>query len=131
MATFLALYVVPACDVPSYDVDKNGSVSGFTDGIIILRWLFGFTGSALTAGALGSGATRTDPTAIAAYLGCVAGTMLDVDADGFLAGFSDGIMILRFLFGFVGSALTSGTLGQDAARTDPAAIAAFMDQFTP
>jgi len=34
----------------------------------VLRYLFGLTGTALTNGALGATATRTDPAAIKAYL---------------------------------------------------------------
>jgi hypothetical protein len=131
LASFLALYVVPGCADPSYDVDKNATVNALTDGLIILRYLFGFTGSTLTAGALGPGATRTDPAAIVAYLNCLATTMLDVDANNALGSLSDGLLILRFLFGFSGTTLTTGAIGQNATRTDPAAIAAFMSQFNP
>jgi hypothetical protein len=131
LVTFLATYVVPACAEPTYDVDKNGAVTALTDGLIILRYLFGFTGATLTAAALGPGAMRTDPAAIAAYLDCVASTMLDVDANDALGSLSDGLMILRFLFGFSGATLTAGAIGPNAMRTDPAAIATFMGQFNP
>lgn len=131
LVTFLAIYVVPACAEPSYDVDGDGSVGALTDGLLILRYLFGFSGSTLVTGALGAGATRTDPAAIAAFLGCLLGTMLDVDDNGSVGALTDGLLILRHLFGFSGATLTTGALGAGAMRTDPAALAAFMNQFIP
>jgi hypothetical protein len=131
LVSFLALYVVPACSDPSYDVDKNGTVQALEDGLIMLRYLFGFTGPALTAGALGPMAMRTDPAAIIAYLNCLATTMLDIDANGALGPLSDGLLILRYVFGFTGNALTAGALGDNPTRTDPAAMVVFMNQFNP
>jgi hypothetical protein len=131
MASFLALYVVAKCADPSFDVDGNGSVAPLTDGLIILRFLFGFSGPTLTAGALGAGATRTDPAAIVAFLNCLASTMLDVDDNDAVTPLTDGLLILRHLFGFSGSTLTSNALGPGAMRTDPTAITTFMNQFIP
>jgi hypothetical protein len=51
-----------------YDVDGDGELRALTDGLLIIRRLFGFEGSALTAGALGSNATRTDPDEIKDYI---------------------------------------------------------------
>jgi hypothetical protein len=50
------------------DVDGNGSVTALTDGLLILRFLFGFTGTTLTSGAIGAGCTRCDGATIAPYL---------------------------------------------------------------
>ncbi len=131
MASFLALYVVAQCEDPSYDVDKNGSVTALTDGVIILRYLFNFSGATLTAGALGMNAMRSDPAAIETYLDCLAPAMLNVDANTQLSALSDGILILRHLFQFTGATLTTGALGMNATRTDPGALATFMNQFIP
>ena len=48
--------------------DVDGETRALTDGLLIIRRLFGFEGSALTAGALGSNATRTDPGEIKNYI---------------------------------------------------------------
>ncbi len=37
--------------------------------------------------------------------------MLDVDGDGALAPLTDGLLLLRYLFGFSGATLTTGALG--------------------
>src|SRR5579862_8157061 len=49
------------------DVDGNGTVDALTDGLILLRYLFGLRGPSLTAGAIGVGATR-DEAQIEAYI---------------------------------------------------------------
>jgi hypothetical protein len=57
--------------------------------------------------------------------------MLDVDANGDADALTDGVLVLRYLFGFTGAALVQDALGPGAARTDPAEIAAFLDAFNP
>ncbi len=56
-------------NVAVLDVDGNGATAPLTDGLLVLRFLFGFTGSTLTAGAVDlGGCQRCDATAIEAYL---------------------------------------------------------------
>jgi hypothetical protein len=51
------------------DVDGNGVFDPLTDGVLVLRFLFGFTGPSLVAGAVDlAGCTRCDAPAIQAYL---------------------------------------------------------------
>ncbi|MBK9608722.1 MAG: hypothetical protein IPO58_20650 [Betaproteobacteria bacterium] len=52
----------------SLDVDGNGAQDALSDGLMILRALFGLTGTAVTNNAVGSGAVRGDWTAIRGYL---------------------------------------------------------------
>jgi hypothetical protein len=51
------------------DIDGDGITASLTDGVLVMRFLFGFTGTALTGGAVNaSGCTRCDAAAIEAYL---------------------------------------------------------------
>ena len=50
------------------DIDGNGEADPLTDGLLVLRWLFDFTGNALVNGAVAADCTRCDPTSIADYL---------------------------------------------------------------
>jgi hypothetical protein len=50
------------------DIDGNGDVAPLTDGLLALRFMFGFTGPTLTAGAVGNGCTRCNAAAIEPYL---------------------------------------------------------------
>ncbi|MEO7252615.1 MAG: hypothetical protein ABIZ64_00070 [Casimicrobium sp.] len=49
------------------DVDGNGSVDPLTDGLMLIRYMLGLRGTALTTGAVGAGATR-DAAQIEAYI---------------------------------------------------------------
>ena len=56
-------------DVPSLiDVDGDGSFLPLTDGLLLLRFGFGFSGATLVNGAVGPACTRCDPATIGAYL---------------------------------------------------------------
>jgi len=57
--------------------------------------------------------------------------MLDVDANGRADALTDGVVILRYLFGFTDSTLVEGTVDPAGNRTDPGEIAAFLDTFLP
>jgi hypothetical protein len=52
-----------------YDIDGDGTMSPLTDGLLILRFLFGFTGTTLTSGAVNAnGCSRCDASTIETYL---------------------------------------------------------------
>ena len=87
------------------DVDRSGgAVSPMTDGILVLRYLFGLRGSALTAGAIGAAATLT-PDEIVSN---IAALNFDADGDAAARGTTDGLLILRLMLGLNGTALTTG-----------------------
>jgi hypothetical protein len=50
------------------DVDGNGAVDPLTDGLLGLRYMFGFRGATLITGAVGAGCTRCTAPAIETYL---------------------------------------------------------------
>ena len=50
------------------DIDGDGVVAPLTDGLLVLRFLFGFDGAVLTTGAVGAGCTRCDSEVIVSYL---------------------------------------------------------------
>ena len=50
------------------DIDGNGTADALTDGLLVIRYLFGLRGAALIQGAVGAGAQRTTATEIEAYL---------------------------------------------------------------
>jgi hypothetical protein len=124
---------VEAVAIPPHtlDVGANGQPDALTDGILILRYLFGFTGEQLVDKSLGPGATRTDPGEIVALLTGAKETMLDVDANGAADALTDGTLILRYLFGFRGEALVEDAVAPNATRTTPSEIQDFLDQFDP
>ena len=90
-----------------------------TDGLLVIRHLFGFSGDSLTSGAVSGGANRGSSDAIATYLKD-ADSQLDIDGDGEAKPLTDGLLLIRYLFGFSGESLISGAIGAGATRKDGA-----------
>jgi hypothetical protein len=114
-------------DAAVLDVDGNGAITALTDGLLVLRFLFGFTGTTLTASATAPNCTRCDAAAIVPYLTGL-GLVLDIDDDANheLKALTDGILVLRFLFGFTGSTLTTAAGDLDCMRCDATTIVPYL-----
>ena len=85
--------------LPVLNIDNSYSGTGYdaaTDGVLLLRYLFGLRGTALVANARGSGASLRDAAQIETYLGNNL-ALFDVDGDGQTLAMTDGLMILRRL----------------------------------
>jgi len=129
--------------VPVLNIDNSDTSTQYdaaSDGVLLLRYLFGLRGDALTVGALGSGATR-DAAQVTSHLSAFipanqAQSPFDVDGDGIVSPLTDGIMILRRLLN--PSALVSDAAAMSAitanakrgTRTD-AQIVAAIDALKP
>jgi hypothetical protein len=50
------------------DIDGNGVVDALTDGLMLLRALFGLSGDNVITGAIGNEATRISATDVATYI---------------------------------------------------------------
>lgn len=125
----------PMNSVPgSIDVDASITASRYqstTDGVLIMRYLLGITGTALTRGALGPTASRTDPLAVKNYLDGIR-TSLDVVGNTSTDAQTDGLLILRYLLGFRGSALISGiTIDPAGTRKTAPLIEAYIQTLMP
>ena len=115
------------------DIDGNGTLDPLTDGLLQLRGLFGFTGAILTTGAVGGMCTRCDATAISSTCRPSA-RQLDIDGNGSTDPLTDGLLALRFLFGFTDATLTAGAIGVGCSRCDAPSIEAYLvlsDHLTP
>ncbi len=49
-------------------MDGNGQVDALTDGLLLIRYMFGLRGNALIQGAVGSSAARNTAAAIETYI---------------------------------------------------------------
>ncbi|MBC6481455.1 MAG: hypothetical protein GDA56_30575 [Hormoscilla sp. GM7CHS1pb] len=114
---------------PALDIDGNGVIDALTDGLVAIRYLFGFRGETLTEGVVGEGATRNTEE-IVAYLDEVGDTMLDVDGNGTAGALTDGILFMRHALGFEDQALIEGAVSPDATRTTAEAINAHLQSFS-
>jgi len=114
---------------PTLDIDGNGAIDALTDGLVAIRYLFGFRGETLTKDVVGEGATRNTEE-IVAYLDEVGDTMLDVDGNGTAGALTDGILFMRHALGFEDQALIEGAVSPDATRTTAEAINAHLQSFS-
>ena len=115
------------------DIDASGAPTRYdalTDGLLLVRYLFGIRGPALTAGAIGKTALRTSPEDISVYLDSIRLT-LDADGDGAIEALTDGLLIVRYLFGLRGAALSDGAITAAATRPTAAAVQAYLQTLTP
>lgn len=97
------------------DIDDDGNAEPLTDGLLVIRYLFGFSGSSLINGAIAGGGTRSESSEIEAYLEANR-ALLDIDGDGEALALTDGLLVIRYLFGFSGDALIQGAIGPQASR---------------
>ena len=101
-----------------------------TDGLLIMRWMSNASDPALANAAIGTNATRRTAADISAYLTTL-GSLLDIDGNGQIEPLKDGVLILRYLFGFRGAALINGAVGANPARFTSADIEAYLRALTP
>jgi hypothetical protein len=109
------------------DIDGNGVVDPLTDGLLHLRHRFGFGGNSLIANAVGANCTRCSATDIQNYINGL-GVVLDIDQNTptVFAPLTDGLLVLRFMFGFGGTALTDNAVGPMCGRCTAAAIVPYL-----
>ena len=50
------------------DIDGESESKPLTDGLLLIRYLFGFSGDSLVSGAIGADATRNTADAVEAYI---------------------------------------------------------------
>lgn len=104
------------------DVDVNYAYEAAFDGVLVARYLFGISGTALTNNALGANPERTDPAQIVSYLNNIR-PLLDFDGNGRTDALTDGLLLVRYLAGLRDDALINGAVGSGATRTLAADIA--------
>ncbi len=114
----------------SFDVDESQAAQPLTDGLLVIRHLFGFSGDALTSGAIAGLAGRGSSELISGYL-TGADAELDIDGDGKSEPLTDGLLLIRYLFGFSGEALISGAIGTGAERDSAEAVEAYIKARVP
>lgn len=114
----------------SFDIDENSEAKALSDGLLVIRHLFGFSGDSLVIGATNADGGRTEPEAISSYLSD-AEAELDIDGDGQSKALTDGLLLIRYLFGFSGDSLTAGAISEGAERKMAEEIQAYIEERVP
>ena len=114
----------------SFDVDENLEAQPLTDGLLVIRHLFGFSGDCFNLWRSIGEAGRDSSEAIAGYL-TDADSQLDIDGDGESKPLTDGLLLIRYLFGFSGDSLISGAIGTGAERDTAEEVEAYIQERVP
>ena len=111
------------------DIDGNGQYDALTDGLLLLRNMFGLDGAALVDGAVASNAAYVSAQDVESRI-VKLGNLIDIDGNGQIDALTDGLLTLRYLFGLEGDALVSGVIASDATRS-AVEIEAYLNSLTP
>jgi hypothetical protein len=114
----------------SWDFDNDGNADALTDGLLLLRYTFGLTGASLTDSAIASGSPLT-PAEVEANVAAATTSFADIDGSGNVDALTDGLMLLRYLFGLTGASLIDSAVAAGAERTTAAEIEAYIQSLMP
>ena len=114
----------------SIDLDGNDQYDALTDGLLLLRGMFGLDGSALVTGTIASDAAYTDSVDIESRIATL-GDLADIDGNGEIDALTDGLLTLRYLFGLQGDTLINGVVASDATRQTAEEIEAHLETLMP
>ena len=107
------------------DIDGNGRFDALTDGLLVLRSMFGLTGAPLISGVVAADAVYTDAEDIQSRITGL-GNLLDIDNNGNVDALTDGLIILRYFFGLTGDTLIKDVVASDAQRLSATDIESHM-----
>ena len=108
-----------------FDIDGNDQLDALTDGLILLRSMFGLTEYSLINGVLGDNAKYTSASQIEGRVASLGGS-LDIDDNSRIDALTDGLIILRYLFGLRGETLITGVIASDAQRVSSADVESYI-----
>jgi hypothetical protein len=114
----------------SLDIDGNGNYDALTDGLLLLRAMFELSDSALISNAIGAAAVHSTSEAVIARIDML-GELIDIDGDGNADALTDGLVVLRYLFGLRGETLIDGVVADNASRSSAADIEAKIESLKP
>ena len=113
----------------SWDIDNDGNADALTDGLLLLRYTFGLRGNSLLEGAISENSTLSTAeveSSIEDSLG-----IADIDGDNQVDALTDGLILLRYLFGLTGDPLIVGAISQGATRSSYTDISAYLISYMP
>ena len=97
---------------------------------MLLRYAFGLRGFSLTNGAIASNSTL-NAIEIESLIASSADSFADIDGNGNVDALTDGLMLLRYLFGLRGESLISGAIGGNSSRTSHDNIEIYINNLMP
>ena len=125
----ITVNIAETSELNSIDIDGNNDFDALTDGLLVLRSMFGLSGDALTTGTVSSNAIFSTSEEIQSRYSSIEGS-LDIDADGNIDALTDGLLVLRYLFGLRGDTLITGVISPNAVRSSASDIEQYLSNLT-
>jgi hypothetical protein len=117
-------YIMPVLS-QGWDFDGNGNVDALTDGMLLLRYAFGLRGDFLSD----SSVAIDSPLSASEVESKLANseTISDINGDGAIDPLTDGLLLLRHLFGISGNDLIKGVVHPDGSRQSAEEITNYIN----
>jgi hypothetical protein len=113
----------------SWDLDGNGSADALTDGLIMLRYMFGIRDEALLDSVIANDTPLTDEE-IKTRIETMHSNG-DIDNSNQVDALTDGLLLLRYLFGIRGTSLIADVVATTAERSTATAIESYIQAAIP
>ena len=114
------------------DADGNASADALTDGLLFIRHLFGLRDESLTVDAVASDCVNCSAVELESILEqCGTAGTSDIDGNGVVDALTDGLLIIRYLFGIRGDALIEGSVAADCNRCTVLEIETYIQGLLP
>nr|MCS5586857.1 lamin tail domain-containing protein [Porticoccaceae bacterium] len=119
----------PSSESSSWDMDKDGNADALTDGLLMLRYTFGLRGDSLSSGAVSANSPLSSAEVEAEVEAAL--VIADIDGDGQVDALTDGLLLLRYLFGLTDNSLITGAISSNASRATAEAITEYLAGHMP
>jgi hypothetical protein len=115
--------------VNSWDLDGNGSADALTDGLIMLRYMFGLRDEDLLDSVVAND-TLLSENEIKTQIENMYQNA-DIDNSSQIDALTDGLLLLRYLFGLKGDSLIAAAVSETAERSTATAIESYIQAAIP
>ena len=113
----------------TWDFDGNGEVDALTDGLLLLRYTFSLRDESLTRNVIAANSPLSSSEVESEIVNAM--VIADIDASGDVDALTDGLLLLRYLFGLEGEALVQSVTAYGAQRTSADDIYNYIVKFLP
>ncbi len=114
------------------DTDGNVSADALTDGLLFIRYLFGIRGTSLIDDSVASDCSYCSVAELEPILEqCGATGTSDIDDNGEVDALTDGLLIIRYLFGIRGDSLIEDSVAADCNRCTMLEIETYLQGLMP
>ena len=114
----------------TWDFDSNGKADALTDGLLLLRYTFGLRGDALLASAIAHDSPLTSEQ-VQENVSASVSSIADIDNSSNVDALTDGLLLLRYLFGLSGDSLINSSVAINAERTTATEIEDYIQSLMP